>query len=107
MWRRNGHRIHPTPKGWQFRADVSEDIDRQLIAWEPIADRVAISIELTPPTRRKCDIDNYVKSTLDAICKAGLLLDDEQIDMLVVKRLPVESPGCCDVTITPITAADA
>jgi crossover junction endodeoxyribonuclease RusA len=102
-WRRAGHRIYLSPQGRKFREEVQADVERQLIAHEPLSARLAVSLELTPPTRRKIDIDNRIKSCLDALHHAGVFVDDEQVDMLVVKRLPVEAGGgCCDITITEL-----
>lgn len=67
---------------------------------EPFEGRLKVCIELTAPNRRKFDIDNRIKACLDALQETGLFVDDEQIDELIVKRLHVEPPGCCDVTIT-------
>jgi Holliday junction resolvase RusA-like endonuclease len=39
---------------------------------------------------------------LDALQHAGAFADDEQIDELRVKRLHVEPPGACDVTIVEL-----
>lgn len=69
--------------------------------------RLAVHIELIAPTRRKFDIDNRIKSALDALMHAGVFIDDEQIDELRVKRLHVEAPGACDVTVTELTPPDA
>lgn len=98
-WRRHGHIMHVSAKGHAFRRDVYELCNGE----PPLTGRLAIQLELTLPTRRKCDIDNYVKSTLDALAHAGVFENDNQVDELRVKRLHVEPPGCCDVTITELT----
>lgn len=47
--------------------------------WETDA-RYTVTIQLFPATRRKYDVDNRIKPTLDALTKAGVWLDDEQVD---------------------------
>lgn len=98
-WRRSGHIIHVSTAGRQFRNEVVEQCGGEIM----LLGRLAVNLELTMPTRRKRDIDNYVKSTLDALAHAGVFENDNQIDELRVKRLHVESPGCCDVTITELS----
>lgn len=64
--------------------------------------RLAVCVELTPPNRMRRDIDNFCKVALDCLTHAGVWKDDEQIDELIVRRLAVEPPGCCDVTIVEL-----
>jgi len=45
-----------------------------------------------PPDRRRRDLDNLQKSTLDALEHAGLYEDDSQIDLLIARRCEV-APG--------------
>jgi crossover junction endodeoxyribonuclease RusA len=89
-----------TFKARQFRAEVSDIVTNcPTGAPRTLLGRLGVLIELTPPTRRRLDIDNFCKSTVDALMHAGVFVDDEQIDELRVKRLHVEPPGCCDVVI--------
>ena len=57
--------------------------------------RLAIELDLYPPTRGRYDADNRIKSVLDAIEHAGLVADDEQFDRVTVTKWPygVENPG--------------
>lgn len=64
--------------------------------------RLQVCIELFPPDRRIRDIDNYVKSLLDALCQAGIFVDDEQIDHLNVVRKEIFKQGKTLVTIIAI-----
>jgi crossover junction endodeoxyribonuclease RusA len=61
--------------------------------------RLAVTIKLYPPDRRVRDIDNVVKSTLDALCQAGVFADDGQIDMLHVTREQVIKFGAAEIFI--------
>ncbi len=85
-----------TKRAKEFRQEVSAIVGQQ----EPLEQRLAVNIELIAPTRRRFDVDNFCKGTIDALMHAGVFEDDSQIDRLIVSRLHVESPGACDVTIT-------
>jgi len=45
-----------------------------------------------PPDRRRRDLDNLLKSVLDALEHAGVYADDSQVDLLVVRRCEVDRP---------------
>ena len=61
--------------------------------------RLAVTMKLYPPDRRVRDIDNVVKSTLDALCQAGVFVDDGQIDVLHVTREQVVKWGAAEIFI--------
>lgn len=98
-WRRNGHRYFISGEGKRFRDEVAATI----VDAPNSTERLAVSIELVMPDRRKRDVDNYGKSTLDALSYAQVFASDCQIDDLRITRLHVEPPGCCDVTIVELT----
>jgi crossover junction endodeoxyribonuclease RusA len=64
--------------------------------------RLKVHIELNPPDRRVRDLDNYAKSLLDALCQAGIFVDDEQIDHLTLVRGGLVKGGQCLVRIEPL-----
>ena len=104
-WRRGGNVTYLTKRAKEFRKDVAAIIND--LDWEGLhsfssAARLGVHIELTLPDRRKRDIDNHIKATLDALQHAGVFYDDEQIDELRIKRLHIEPPGACDVTIVEL-----
>ena len=49
-------------------------------------DRLIVTIEAYPPDKRKRDLDNILKSLLDALQHAGMYPDDSQIDVLSIAR---------------------
>lgn len=54
---------------------------------------VELYIRAHPPDRRKRDLDNLLKPTLDALTGAGLWKDDGQIaDLRIVRMFPSEFP---------------
>jgi len=56
---------------------------------DPIEGEVMIVVELTPPDKRRRDIDNFAgKALLDAIVDCGYLQDDSQIKEKHVRWLP-------------------
>jgi crossover junction endodeoxyribonuclease RusA len=61
--------------------------------------RLAVTIKLYPPDRRVRDIDNVVKSTLDALCQAEVFTDDGQIDALFVTREELVKWGAAEIFI--------
>jgi len=88
-------------RGRQYREQAMQLIKEQYDD-APLSGRLSVRIELHPPCRRTRDIDNYSKAPLDAITKAGLWLDDEQIDRLTVKRCEIVPGGACVVHIEEV-----
>ncbi len=69
---------------------------------KPMVSRLAVFIEAVVPDRRKRDIDNLFKATLDALTYARVWEDDSQIDDLRIVRGGTKKPGWLDVTIEKI-----
>lgn len=61
--------------------------------------RLAITINVFPPDKRKRDLDNILKSTIDALQHAAIFDDDNQIDMLTVIRRDVIKGGSLAIWI--------
>jgi len=63
--------------------------------------RLAVEIYVYPPDRRRRDLDNILKNLLDSMQHAGVYKDDQQIDRLLVIRMP-DIGGYVDVVIKEI-----
>ena len=68
--------------------------------------RLRVEIEVYPPDRRKRDIDNVCKATLDALAKAGVYQDDSQIDILVVIRRGIVPDGCLQIKVEKVKQSE-
>ena len=53
--------------------------------YSPLAGRLSVSIVMMPPDRRKRDIDNVLKATLDGLTHAGVWGDDSQVSDLRIR----------------------
>lgn len=71
-----------------------------------LATRLAVHITVTPPDRRRRDIDNLLKGLLDSLMHAGVWLDDEQIDDLRITRTPAGKAGQVIVSIRTTTEGE-
>lgn len=69
----------------------------------PYTGRVGVRVDVYPPDKRPRDLDNLLKGTFDSIAKAGVILDDCQIDDLQVRRQGVHSGGYIVVWMWGIT----
>ena len=65
----------------------------------PLLGRLAVQVTYCPTDRRRRDLDNILKPLLDALLKAGVYGDDEQIDELRIRRGPVVKGGKVEVII--------
>jgi crossover junction endodeoxyribonuclease RusA len=64
--------------------------------------RLWVELQVFPPDHRKIDIDNRQKLVNDCLTKAGIWIDDEQIDHLTIIRRCVRKGGLVIVTIKDI-----
>lgn len=82
-------RILISAEGRAYRKTVADYVMESRTA-AAMAGRMAVEITVYPPDRRRRDLDNVAKCLLDSLTKAGVWRDDEQIDMLMIRRaLPV------------------
>lgn len=88
--------VYLSGEGLAFRNRVSGIINAEAA----ITCRVSVTIDLYPPNKRKFDIDNRGKAVLDALTHAGVWVDDEQVDRLIINRCEITTTGgCCIVFI--------
>lgn len=65
----------------------------------PSTGRIALAMDAFPPDRRRRDLDNLQKPTLDALEHAGVYVDDSQIDLLVTRRRERATPARVEIQI--------
>ena len=105
---RNGG-LYISARGGAFRSAVSLAVHEQLGAHQTITDRMACDVVLCPPNKRGFDLDNYMKSLLDALQHTAppVIADDALIDRLSVLRGEIRPDGCARVLLSPITKKPA
>ncbi len=98
-YRRVGPRTLISREGRTYRRRVCSVLAAS--GTSTLAGPVAVTVEVYPPDRRRRDLDNCLKSLLDALEKGGAYENDSQIVRLVAeKRDPVEG-GRAVVRIAP------
>lgn len=84
-------RVLVSQEGRAYRQEVAVILDRRRLPM--IRDRMRISIEAFPPDRRRRDLDNLLKASLDALVFGGAIEDDSLIDDLRIRRGEVREGG--------------
>lgn len=64
--------------------------------------RIDLKLDIHPPDKRKRDLDNLLKITIDALESTGIFEDDSQIDRILVERKEVIKDGQITVKIHEI-----
>jgi len=85
--------------GREYRERIGVECMAQGIR-QPMAGRLDVRIVLHPPDRRRRDLDNVLKSLLDAMEHGGVYGDDSQIDRIEIVRGPRIKGGRADVVIS-------
>lgn len=60
---------------------------------EPIETLLTVTLLVYHPDKRKRDIDNLIKPTIDSLVRGGLIVDDSQICRLLIERCGIISQG--------------
>ena len=72
-------------KGRSYRKAVADQALVQRAA-KQYSGRLDVEVYAYPPDQRTRDLDNLLKPLLDSLTKAGVWLDDGQIDVLAIRR---------------------
>lgn len=64
--------------------------------------RLKLEVTFYFPDRKTRDIDNYLKATIDSLVKCQFCLDDEQFDVLHVKRGEMVKGGLIQIKVWEI-----
>lgn len=85
-----------TKKGKEFR----RDLDAIIPTGRQLTGPVSVSITLCMPDKRRRDVDNYLKATLDALMPKALEDDSQIVSLYVEKTYRKGKPGTY-ILITP------
>lgn len=98
-------RVLISEEGRAYRTSCAAEVLQQRVPRHELSGRLSVAIQAYPPDRRRRDLDNLLKGSLDALKHCGLIQDDGDIDDLHVMRGPVESGGSLLVTIREVAGA--
>lgn len=89
IWRRDGGgKIYLSPAARKFRQAVCDELwvsrAARMLPAKMMSCDLAVELRFFQPDRKRRDLDNLLKSTLDAMTAAGLWMDDSQIKRLSV-----------------------
>jgi len=104
-WRNFRGRTIISKAGRDYRADVCATLAGAGSFFNkkpPFIGRLALAMDAFPPDRRRRDLDNILKASLDSLTHAHIYADDSLIDLLIVRRKSPDAPGHLHIVITPI-----
>ena len=100
-WRMAKGRIYISAKGVAYREAVK--VLAQGVGCFYPDTRLDVAIVANPPDRRRRDIDNLLKCTLDSLEHANIFADDSQVDKLAIIRGAMIPGGGMLVTIQSVS----
>jgi crossover junction endodeoxyribonuclease RusA len=95
---RSGNRTYLPAKVREYRQQVQDIV--AAAGHDTLEGRLSVFMAIHMPSRRRSDIDNYAKGSLDALTHAGVWLDDSQVDELTLVRQEIIKGGRMVVLIT-------
>jgi crossover junction endodeoxyribonuclease RusA len=97
-WRSVNGRVLISAEGREYRRLVMQTLNEPM----PFTCALRVEVHAFMPDKRRRDLDNLMKGSLDSLTHAGVWLDDSQIDDLRVTRKGVEAPGRLEIFIEAI-----
>ena len=91
-WRAVDGKVHRSEPYRDYKKAVGDSVLEQRVRRHWTTDRLAIGLVFYPPNARTFDIDNRVKTVLDCLMHAGVILDDRFVDVIVLARGSVDAP---------------
>jgi crossover junction endodeoxyribonuclease RusA len=79
-------------EGRHYRERVSREIAAKGLQIG-LRGRLYVEVNVYEPDRRKRDLDNVCKALFDSLSKAGMWVDDEQLDLILLRRCDVVPGG--------------
>lgn len=93
-WRNVAGKVLISAEGRAYRKTIIDMAYAQnWVHWFGQHDRLSVRINVSPPDRRRRDLDNMLKPMLDALTHACIWKDDSQIDDLRIIRNPITLAG--------------
>ncbi len=92
-WRNDRGVTHVSASGRAYIRQVGFAVIEQLRRLPRLSSRLSVAIQAHPPDKRKRDLDNVLKALLDGCTKAGLWVDDSQLDAISIVRRQVVKFG--------------
>jgi crossover junction endodeoxyribonuclease RusA len=100
IWRAVGGRVILSEKGRLYRCQIAFDVMSQLGRFRSISGPLSLAVEVMPPDRRRRDIDNVLKATLDGLTHAKVWGDDSQVKRIEIEMHEPTKGGRLNITIT-------
>nr|WP_282666921.1 RusA family crossover junction endodeoxyribonuclease [Providencia rustigianii] len=102
-WRHVGKKTLISEKGRKFRANAIAAVYEQLRKRpKAITEHVSVTVKMYPPSKRRMDIDNYLKAPFDALTYAGVWSDDVQVRRAIIEWCEVVKGGRFEIEIHPL-----
>ena len=95
-YRKWNNRMVISARGREYAREVAAIVGKM----KPLRCRIAVIVVVAVPDRRKRDIDNLTKPLFDSLTKAGVWVDDSQVDFYSMERVGITPGGACSVVIT-------
>ena len=102
--RYGGISMRLSERGRKYKDQAYLQMLEQKVA-KGLTGRIEVLIDAYPPDRRKRDLDNILKPLGDVMQEYGVFLDDEQIDILIIRRRG--KGGCVDIHVSEIDPQDS
>lgn len=99
-WRRGQRATYLSTEGRKYRENVLKQVKSPVVLFP--RQRLHARITLHPSNKRQFDIDNRPKGLLDALEKANIYANDNQIDHLQVIRGEIAKEAHCIVELKVI-----